>query len=122
MVVFALSFVMKRELALVVIACALLLVTLFAYRQWAMRTLEGGARAAEQRFTERVLREAGIVARIAPGTEAKAPTWDADIRRVPLKIDPVRAVEGEKSAVANASYGIGLLSLLLRPLLSSPTE
>jgi arabinogalactan oligomer / maltooligosaccharide transport system permease protein len=112
-VVFALSFVMRRELALVVIACALLLVTLFAYRQWAMRTLEGGARAAEQRFTERVLRESGIVTRIAPGTEAKAPTWDADIRRVPLKIDPVRAVEGEKSAVANASYGIGLLSLLL---------
>ncbi len=112
-VVLALSFVMKRELALVVIACALLLMTLFAYRQWAMRTLEGGARAAEQRFTERVLRESGIVARIAPGTEAKATTWDADIRRVPLKIDPVRAVEGEKSAVANASYGIGLLSLLL---------
>lgn len=112
-VVFALSFVMKRELALVVLACVLLLVTLFAYRQWAMRTLEGGARAAEQRFTERVLREAGIVARIAPGTEARATTWDADIRRVPLKIDPVRAVEGEKSAVANASYGIGLLSLLL---------
>lgn len=112
-VVLALSFVTRRELALVVIACALLLVTLFAYRQWAMRTLEGGARAAEQRFTERVLREAGIVARIAPGTEAKATTWDADIHRVPLEIDPVRAVEGEKSAVANASYGIGLLSLML---------
>ena len=112
-VVLALSFVMKREGMLVLIACALLLVTLFAYRQWAMRTLEEGARVAEQRFTERVTREAGIVARIAPDSEAKAPTWDADIRRVPLRVDPVRAVEGEKSAVANASYGIGLLSLLL---------
>jgi len=111
-VVLALSFVMKRAGLLVLLACALLLVTLFAYRQWAMRTLESGARAAEERFTERVTREAGIVARIAPGTEATANTWDADIRRVPLKVDPVRAVEGEKSAVANASYGIGLLSLL----------
>ncbi|HEX6097660.1 MAG TPA: sugar ABC transporter permease [Thermoanaerobaculia bacterium] len=119
-VVFALSFVMKRELVLVVIACALLVMTLFAYRQWAMRTLEGGARAAEQRFTERVAREAGIAARIAPGTEAKAGTWDADIRRVPLKVDPARAVEGEKSAVANASYGIGLLALLLLLFVGTP--
>jgi arabinogalactan oligomer/maltooligosaccharide transport system permease protein len=112
-VVLALSFVVRRELLLVIIACALLLVTIFAYRQWAMRSLEEGARAAEQRFAERVTREAAIVARIAPGTEAKAKTWDADIHRVPLHVDPARAVEGEKSAVANASYGIGLLSLLL---------
>jgi arabinogalactan oligomer/maltooligosaccharide transport system permease protein len=112
-VVLALSFVMKREMLLVIIACALLVITLFAYRQWAMRTLEAGARAAEERLAERVTREAGIVARIAPGTEAKAGTWDADIHRVPLRVDPVRAVEGEKSAIANASYGIGLLSLLL---------
>jgi arabinogalactan oligomer / maltooligosaccharide transport system permease protein len=112
-VVLALSFVMKRELVLVGIACALLLITLFAYRQWAMRTLESGARAAEQRFSERVTRESGIVARIAPGAERGAATWDADIRRVPLQVDPARAVEGEKNAVANAGYGIGLLSLLL---------
>jgi arabinogalactan oligomer/maltooligosaccharide transport system permease protein len=112
-VVLALSFVLRRELLLVVIACALLVVTLFAYRQWAMRSLEEGARAAEQRFAERVTREAGIVARVSPGAEARAKTWDADVHRVPLHVDPVRAVEGEKNAVANASYGIGLLSLLL---------
>lgn len=112
-VVLALSFVLRREMLLVFIACALLLVTLFAYRQWAMRTLETGARAAEERFVERVGREAAIAARVAPGTEGKARTWDADIRRVPLRVDPARAVEGEKSAVANASYGIGLLALLL---------
>ncbi|MGZ5442444.1 MAG: carbohydrate ABC transporter permease [Thermoanaerobaculia bacterium] len=112
-VVLALSFVIRREMLLVLIACALLLITIFAYRQWAMRALESGARAAEERLTERVTREAGFVARIAPGTEANAKTWDADIRRVPIRIDPARAVEGEKSAVANASYGIGVLSLLL---------
>ncbi|HEY0371573.1 MAG TPA: sugar ABC transporter permease [Thermoanaerobaculia bacterium] len=112
-VVLALSFVLRREMLLVIIACALLIMTLFAYRQWAMRTLEGGARAAEARFTERVLRESTIVARIAPGTQAKAASWDADKHRVPLKIDPARAVAGEKDSVANASYGIGLLSLLL---------
>ncbi len=110
-VVLALSFVLTRNTQLVLIAAALLLVTLFAYRQWAMASLVGGAQAAEQRFTERVQREAQIVARVAPGAEAKAPTWDADDRRVPLKIDPVRAVEGEKSAIANASYGVSVLTL-----------
>lgn len=112
-VVLSLSFVIRRDIFLVVIACALLLITLFAYRQWAVRALEDGARAAEQRFSERVTREAGFVARIAPGTEAKAKTWDADVRRAPIRVDPARAVEGEKSAVANASYGIGALALLL---------
>ena len=112
-VILALSFVVRREVLLVIIACALLLMTLFAYRQWAMRTLEGGARAAEQRFTERVMREALIVGRVAPGAEAKAVTWDADEHRTPLRIDPARAVAGEKSTVANASYGIGALSMLL---------
>lgn len=98
---------------LVLVACALLFVSLFAYRQWAMSTLEASARTAEQRMAERVQREAGIVARIAPGAEKNAAAWDADVKRQPLRIDPVAAVAGEKSAVANAGYGIGLLSLAL---------
>jgi arabinogalactan oligomer/maltooligosaccharide transport system permease protein len=90
-----------------------LLATLFGYRQWAVSSLVGGARAAEQRFTERVQREAVVVGRIAPAAAARAKTWDADDRRVPLRVDPVRAVEGEKRAIASASYGIAILSLAL---------
>ncbi len=51
-VVLALSFVIRRDLLLALIACALLLIMLFAYRQWALRALEGGAAAAEVRLTE----------------------------------------------------------------------
>jgi arabinogalactan oligomer/maltooligosaccharide transport system permease protein len=98
---------------LIVVACVLLFVTLFAYRQWAMSTLEASSRSAEQRVSERVGRETTIVSRIAPGAERNAKTWDADVHRQPLKIDPKAAVAGEKSAVANASYGIGFLSLAL---------
>jgi arabinogalactan oligomer / maltooligosaccharide transport system permease protein len=98
---------------LVAVACLLLFVTLFAYRQWAMTSLESGARAAEQRVAERVQREREIVARVAPGAEKNAKTWDADLRREPLHIDPKAAVAGEKNAVANASYGIGVFSLAL---------
>ena len=98
---------------LVVIAAVLLLVTLFAYRQWAVSSLVSGARSAELRFTERVQREAAIVSRIAPAAAAQAKTWDADDRRVPLRVDPVRAVEGEKRAIANASYGIAVMALVL---------
>lgn len=110
-IILALSFVVPRNTLLVLMAAALLLVTLYAYRQWAVGSLIGGARSAEQRFTERIAREAQIVARVAPGAEAKAREWDADVRRTPLRVDPVRAVQGEKSAIANASYGIGVLSL-----------
>jgi arabinogalactan oligomer / maltooligosaccharide transport system permease protein len=53
------------------------------------------------------------VARIAPGAEKNAATWDADLVRQPLRIDPKAAVAGEKAAVANASYGIGVLALAL---------
>jgi arabinogalactan oligomer/maltooligosaccharide transport system permease protein len=95
------------------IAAVLLLITLFAYRQWAVGSLIGGARVAEQRFTERVQREAAIVARISPAAAAHAKSWDADDHRVPLRVDPVRAVEGEKRAIANASYGIAILALAL---------
>ncbi len=98
---------------LVLVACALLFVTLFAYRQWALASLEAGARVAEQRIAERVQREARIVSRIVPGAEKNAAAWDADLRRQPLRVDPKAAVAGEKQSVANASYGIGLLSLAL---------
>ena len=111
-IVFALSFVLSHnQRLLVLIAAALLFTTLFAYRQWAMGSLVAGARAAEQRFVERVQRESAVVAAVAPGAERNAKSWDADIHRVPLRIDPVKAVAGERSAVANASYGIGVLSL-----------
>lgn len=114
-VLFALSFALPRSrVPLRTLAAAiLLLTTLFAYRQWALGSLSGGARAAEQRFAEKVRKEADIARRVAPGAEAAANTWDADLRRVPRKIDPDRAVAGEKQAVANASYGIGVLSLLI---------
>jgi arabinogalactan oligomer/maltooligosaccharide transport system permease protein len=103
----------RPHVGLVLIAAVLLLATLFGYRQWAVSSLIGGARTAEQRFTERVQREAGVVARIAPAAAAQAKTWDADDRRVALRVDPVRAVEGEKRAIASASYGIAVLSLAL---------
>ncbi|HEX2831759.1 MAG TPA: sugar ABC transporter permease [Thermoanaerobaculia bacterium] len=117
-VVFALSFWAaprgdRSFTWLVVVACVLLFVTLFAYRQWAMSTLEASSRSAEQRIAERVQREAAIVSRIAPGAERHANGWDGDQYRQPLKIDPKAAVAGEKSTVANASYGIGILSLAL---------
>jgi arabinogalactan oligomer / maltooligosaccharide transport system permease protein len=112
-IILALSFVLPRNAQLVAIAAALLLVTIFAYRQWAVGSLVGGAQAAEQRFAERVQREAQIVARAAPGTEANARTWDADDRRTPLRVDPIKATAGEKETIANASYGIGVLSLAL---------
>ncbi|MFP5245891.1 MAG: hypothetical protein ACLGH0_04280, partial [Thermoanaerobaculia bacterium] len=111
--IFALSFFIHRHSTLVVIAAALLLLSLLAYRQWSGGSLEGGTRTAEQRFAERVQREAQIAARTAPGAEANAKTWDADVHRVPLKIDPVRATAGEKAAIANASYGIAVLALAL---------
>ncbi|HYI12578.1 MAG TPA: sugar ABC transporter permease [Thermoanaerobaculia bacterium] len=113
-VIFALSFVWRgSNLLLVAIAALLLLVALFAYRQWAVKSLVDGAQEAEQRFAERVQREAEIVARVAPGAEANAKTWDADIHRTPLKVDPVQAVEGQKDAIAGAAYGISVLSLAL---------
>lgn len=110
-VVLALSFVIQRNSLLVLIAAALLLMTIYAYRQWAVQSLIGGAQEAEQRFAERVQREAQIATRVAPGVTFNAKNWDADAHRVPLKIDPVRAVAGEQSAIANASYGLGVLSL-----------
>lgn len=109
--ILALSFVWRSNTLLVVIAAVLLLVALFAYRQWALDSLVEGAQEAEQRFADRVAREARIVARVAPGAEANAKTWDADEYRQPLRIDPVRAVEGQKDAIANAGYGISVLSL-----------
>ena len=112
-IILALSFVLPRNTLLAAIAAVLLLVTIFAYRQWAVGSLVGGAQAAEQRFAERVQREAQIVARVAPGAEANAKTWDADDKRVPLRVDPVKATAGEKETIANASYGIGALSLAL---------
>lgn len=112
-IVLALSFVVPRRALLLAIAGGLLLVALFAYRQWAVGSLIEGARAAEARFAERVRSESSIVARIAPGAEAKAATWDADERRAPLRVDPAAAVADEKEALANASYGIGALALAL---------
>ncbi len=112
-IILAVSFVIPRNTLLVAIAAALLLVTIFAYRQWAVGSLVGGAQAAEQRFAERVQREAQIVARVAPGAEAHAKTWDADDRRTPLRVDPVKATAGEKETIAKASYGIGVISLAL---------
>jgi arabinogalactan oligomer / maltooligosaccharide transport system permease protein len=112
-VVLALSFVLPRRAVLMVIAAVMLLATIFAYRQWAVGSLVGGAKEAEQRFVERVRREAQIVGRVAPGAELRARTWDADDKRVPLRVDPEKAVAGEKEAIAQASYGIGALSLAL---------
>lgn len=103
----------RHSTAIVWLAAALLVLAMFAYRQWAVGSLIGGARAAEQRFSERVQREAQIVSRVAPAAAANAKNWDADTRRVPLRIDPEKAVEGEKAAIANASYGLGVLSLIL---------
>jgi arabinogalactan oligomer / maltooligosaccharide transport system permease protein len=112
-IVLALSFVIPKRGMLIAIAAAMLVAAIFAYRSWAVSSLVGGAQEAEQRFAERVQREAQIVARVAPGAEAKAKTWDADDKRVPLRVDPVKAVAGEKDAIAGASYGIGVLSLAL---------
>ncbi|HEX6160558.1 MAG TPA: sugar ABC transporter permease [Thermoanaerobaculia bacterium] len=114
-ILFALSFAVgePKVKMLTFIAAALLLFTLFAYRQWAMASLSGGARAAEQRFSERVQREAEVARRVAPGAEATARTWDADVHRVPRKVDPEKAVEGERAAVASATWGIAVLSLLI---------
>ena len=114
-VLFALSFAVRepKVKVLTFAAAALLLFALFAYRQWAMSSLSEGARAAEQRFSERVAREAALAKRLAPGAEATAGTWDADVHRVPRKIDPEKAVEGERAAVANATWGIAGLSLLI---------
>jgi arabinogalactan oligomer/maltooligosaccharide transport system permease protein len=114
-IVFAISLALRepRVGLMTLVAAVLLFVTIFAYRQWAMSSLTAGARVAEQRFTERVRNEAAIAARVAPGADANAKTWDADLHRVPHKFDPVRAAEGERHAVANASYGIGVLSLLI---------
>jgi arabinogalactan oligomer/maltooligosaccharide transport system permease protein len=112
-VVLALSFVITRNNLLVLIAAALLLMTIYAYRQWAMQSLVSGAREAETRFTERVQREAQIASRVAPGVTFNARNWDADTHRVTLKVDPDKAVAGEKSTIANASYGLGALSLVL---------
>jgi arabinogalactan oligomer/maltooligosaccharide transport system permease protein len=110
-VVLALSFVNLRHTLLVLIAAALMLMTLYAYRQWAVQSLIGGAQEAEQRFAERVMREGQIAARVTPGVAVHPRGWDADTHRVPLKIDPAKAVKGEQSAIANASYGLGVLSL-----------
>jgi arabinogalactan oligomer/maltooligosaccharide transport system permease protein len=113
-VILALSFVWRRgNLLLVAIAALLLLVALFAYRQWAVGSLIGGAEEAERQFAERVQREAGIASRVAPGAQAKANTWDADVHRTPLRVDPAKAVEGQKDAIAGAAYGISVLSLAL---------
>lgn len=113
-VILALAFVWRgRPALLVVLAGVLLLVMLFAYRQWAVKSLVDGARAAEQRFAERVEREAGIAGRIAPGSAVKSATWDADDRRVPLRIDPDKAVAGEKQTIAKASYFVGALAVAL---------
>lgn len=112
-IVLALSFVLPRRGVLIAIAAAMLVAAIFAYRQWAVGSLIGGARTAEERFVERVIREAAIVARVAPGAEAKARTWDADDKRVPLRVDPEKAVAGEQKAIASASYGIGALALAL---------
>lgn len=112
-IVLALSYVLPRNATLVAIAAVMLLVTIFAYRAWAVGSLIGGARAAEERFAERVQREAQIVSRIAPAAAAHARSWDADDKRVPLRVDPAKAVAGEKASIANASYGIGVVSLAL---------
>jgi arabinogalactan oligomer/maltooligosaccharide transport system permease protein len=116
LLIFGLPYATGRRItpsALVWIAAALLLLTLFAYRQWAMRSLESGARAAERRVAERVEREAEFVGSIAPAAAVNSASWDADARRVALRIDPVRAVEGEKATVAEAGYGIAVLALLV---------
>ena len=110
-IVLALSLILRRAGLLVAIAAGLLLVTIFAYRQWAVSSLVGGAQAAEQRSAERVREEAAVTARISPAAAAKSATWDADEHRTPLRIDPVKAVEGEKATIASASYGIAVLSL-----------
>lgn len=114
-VLFALSFAVREPKVkmLTFVAATLLLFALFAYRQWAMGSLSEGARAAEQRFTERIQREADVAKRVAPGAEATARTWDADVHRVPRTIDPEKAVAGERAAVANATWGIAGLSLLI---------
>jgi arabinogalactan oligomer/maltooligosaccharide transport system permease protein len=113
-IVLALSFVWRgRPALLVLVAAVLLLAMLFAYRQWAVKSLVEGARAAEQRFVERVERERAIAARIVRGAEAKSATWDSDDRRVPLRIDPDRSVAGEKQTIAKASYFVGALAIAL---------
>jgi arabinogalactan oligomer / maltooligosaccharide transport system permease protein len=112
-IVLALSYVIPRKGVLLAIAAAMLVAAIFAYRSWAVGSLVTGAQAAEERFAERVQHEAQLVARVAPGAEAKAKEWDADDKRVPLRVDPVKAVAGEKDAIASASYGIGALSLVL---------
>jgi arabinogalactan oligomer/maltooligosaccharide transport system permease protein len=112
-IILALSFVLPRNALLAAIAAALLLVTIFAYRQWAVGSLVEGAQAAEQQFAQRVQREAQLVARVAPAAAANAKTWDADDRRRPLHVDPLKATAGEKETIASASYGIGVLSLAL---------
>lgn len=110
-IILALSYIVPRNGVLVAIAAALLLIALFAYRSWAVGSLLHGATVAEQRFAERVRNEAQVVARVTPAAAARAQTWDADQKRTPMRIDPKRAVAGEQAAIANASYGIGALSL-----------
>lgn len=99
--------------ALVLVAAVLLLGFLFAYRQYATASLVSGTRAAEQKFAQQRTLEQDLVARVAPGAQADAASWDSDVYRRAVHLDPAREIAAQTSAVAQAGYGIALVSLAI---------
>lgn len=93
----------RPPLVAVAIAVALLILTLFAYREYSTRALFGGMRAVEQRMAAAVENERSAVRALAPN--AAAGSWDGDVYRRPRKVDIAAALAGQVKAIDSAAYG-----------------